>query len=188
MKSIAVLVGSIRAGSINLRFAKALEQLSLTRFTFVFVDIGSLPHYNDDLWKDPPESVLKLKRQVDAADAVLFVTPEYNRSFPGVLKNAIDWGSRPKETSSWPGKPCAVVGTAAGAIATAAAQAQLRALLPILDLVLMGLPEVYFRMTPGAIDDNLVITDDTTRKFLDSWVKRFDAFIERVGVRGHAKF
>ena len=93
MYKIAVLVGSLRRDSINLKFAKALAKLGGNRFDFRFVELGDLPIYNEDLWENPPPSVLRLKKDVDAADAVLFVTPEYNRSIPAVVKNAIDWGS-----------------------------------------------------------------------------------------------
>ena len=181
MKNIVVLVGSVRAESINLKFAKALQKLAQSRFTFVYAAIGELPFYNDDLWKEPPAPVLELKRRVEAADAVLFVTPEYNRSIPGVLKNAIDWGSRPWGKSSWTGKPCAIVGTTGGVVGTAVAQAHLRTILPILDMVLLGQPEVYFRTMPGIIDEQFAITDDTARAFLEGWAAKFDAFIERVG-------
>ncbi|HEY5364873.1 MAG TPA: NADPH-dependent FMN reductase, partial [Casimicrobiaceae bacterium] len=149
MKNIVVLVGSVRAESINLKFAKALQKIAQSRFTFFYAAISELPFYNDDLWKEPPAAVLELKRRVEAADAVLFVTPEYNRSIPGVLKNAIDWGSRPWGKSSWTGKPCAIVGTTGGVVGTAVAQAQLRTIVPVLDMVLLGQPEVYFRTMPG---------------------------------------
>ncbi len=183
MKTVAVVVGSVRAESINLKFAKALAKLVHERFTFVYPAIGTLPFYNDDLWKDPPAAVLDLKRQVEAADAVLFVTPEYNRSIPGVLKNAIDWGSRPWGKSSWTGKPCAIAGATIGTVGTAAAQSQLRAVLPILDMVLLGQPEIYFRMTAESIDAQLDFTDEAIRTLLSGWAAKFDGFIERVGTR-----
>src|SRR5262245_36039141 len=95
MHKIAVVVGSLRQDSLNLKLAKALEALGGSRFAFDFVEIGDLPVYNDDLWQTPPASALRLKRQIEDADAVLLVTPEFNRSVPAALKNAIEWGSRP---------------------------------------------------------------------------------------------
>src|SRR4051812_33764640 len=110
MKTVAVLVGSLRRASINRKFAESLGKLAADRLEFHIVEIGDLPLYNDDLWENPPQSVLRLKREVEAADAVLFVTPEYNRYFSPAIKNAIDWGTRPWGKNSWAGKPSAVVG------------------------------------------------------------------------------
>ena len=104
MYKIAVVVGSLRQESLNLKFAKALDKLGGPRFEFDYAEIGELPMYNDDLWQNPPASVLKFKRTIDGADAVLLVTPEFNRSIPAVLKNALDWGSRPYGRSSWSGR------------------------------------------------------------------------------------
>lgn len=181
MKTITVLVGSIRKESANFRFARALEKLAGSRFRFDYPDLGALPHYNDDLWPNPPAAVLDLKRRAEAADALLFVTPEFNRSVPPILTNALAWGSRPWGHSSWAGKAGAVVGTSPGVIGTAAAQAHLRSILPALDVVLLGQPEVYFQNKPGLIGNEFEITDEGTRAFLEGWVSRFDAFIDRLG-------
>ena len=105
MHKVFVVVGSLRAESINRKFARALEKLGGGRFAFAEANLADLPMYNDDLWADPPASVLKLKADILAADAVLFVTPEYNRSLPPVTKNALDWASRPYGTSAWKNKP-----------------------------------------------------------------------------------
>jgi chromate reductase len=178
MFKVAVLVGSVRPGSTNLQFARALEKLALGRLQFDFVDVAGLPFYDDGLWDDPPASVVKLKQQIAGADAVLFVTPEYNRSIPGVLKNAIDWPSRPYGQSVWEGKPAAIVGATAGASGTAAAQVHLRSIAVVLGLAVMGRPEVYQILKPGMIDENFLITDERTRAFLGTWV---DAFVGWIG-------
>jgi chromate reductase len=183
MYRIAVVVGSLRRDSLNQKFAKALERLGRGRFVFDFIDIGDLPVYNDDLWESPPASVLGLKRAVEAADAVLFVTPEFNRSIPAALKNAIEWGSRPYGQNSWGGKPASVVGTSPGALGTAVAQVQLRGIAVHLDMIVLGQPEVYFQSKPGVFDDDNEITDASTRKFLEAYLARFESFIGQVAKR-----
>lgn len=177
MFKVAVLVGSIRPNSTNLQFARAIEKLALGRMQFDFIDIGSLPFYDESLWQNPPTSVVDLKQRIAAADAVLFVTPEYNRSIPGVLKNAIDWPSRPYGKSVWEGKPAAIVGATGGATGTAQAQAHLRSILVILGMAVMGRPEVYQTLKPGMIDENDLITDERTREFLSRWVEAFVSWI-----------
>jgi chromate reductase, NAD(P)H dehydrogenase (quinone) len=183
MYKIAVVVGSLRQESLNLKFAKALEELGRSRFAFDYVEIGNLPIYNEDLWQNPPAAVLRLKRAVESADAVLFVTPEFNRSIPAALKNAIEWGSRPYGQNSWGGKPASIVGTSPGVIGTAAAQTQLRSIAVHLDMIVLGQPEVYFVSKPGLINENRETTDDTTREFLEGYLARFEAFIEQVAKR-----
>lgn len=179
MFKVAVLVGSIRPNSSNLQFARALEKLALGRLQFDFIDLGALPFYDETLWDNPPASVLDMKQRIAAADGVLFVTPEYNRSIPGVLKNAIDWPSRPFGDSVWEGKPAAIVGATAGQSGTAQAQAHLRSILVVLGIVLMGRPEVYQTLKPGLIDADYLITDERTRLFLQKWVDSFVAWIGR---------
>ena len=181
MKSVAVLVGSLRKESINLKFAKALERLGASEFEFVFTDLASLPHYNDDLWANPPESVLRLKQQIAAADGVLMVTPEYNRSIPGVLKDAIDWASRPYGKSAWVEKPTSIIGATPGAVGTAVAQSQLRAIMVTQQVILMGQPEIYFVAKPGLIGENFEISDDQSREFLEGYLARFSRWIDRFG-------
>jgi chromate reductase len=177
MYKIAVLVGSLRRDSINLKFAKALSKLGGSQFDFRFVELGDLPIYNEDLWENPPPSVLRLKKDIAAADAVLFVTPEYNRSIPPVLKNAVDWGTRPWGQNSWAGKPGSIIGTSPGNVGTAVAQAHLRSVLTILDVILLGQPEVYFVSKPGLIDDAFEVTDDQTREFLQGYLAKFAGWI-----------
>ncbi|GLQ54640.1 NADPH-dependent FMN reductase [Devosia nitrariae] len=181
MKTVVVLVGSLASNSINLRLAKALQALADSRLKFDFLDLGTLPHYNDDLWAAPPAAVTDLKRRIEAAEGVLIVMPEHNRSFPAVLKNAIDWGSRPWGHNSWTGKPLAIAGASPGAIGTAAGQAHLRSLLPALGFVVMGQPEVYLHAQPGLIDEHGEIADDQTRGFLTGFVDRFVDWIETHG-------
>lgn len=184
VKTVAVLVGSLRRESINRKFAESVGKLAAGRLEFRFVEIGNLPLYNDDLWASPPESVLRMKREVEAADAVLFVTPEYNRYFSPAIKNAIDWGTRPWGENSWAGKPSAVIGTTSGATGTSAAQNSLKALLTVVETILMGQPEVYFTYKPELFDKDNNVVDDSTRDFLNTWIDRFVAWIEHTG-RAH---
>jgi chromate reductase, NAD(P)H dehydrogenase (quinone) len=179
MFKVAVFVGSTRETSSNMKLAKALEKLSAGRLVFDYVDIGRLPFYDDTLWDNPPAEVIAVKRQIEAADAVLFVTPEYNRSIPGILKNAIDWPSRPFGESVWTDKPGAIAGATGGVSGTAAAQEHLRSILPVIGVALMGRPEIYFQSRPGAIDDNLEFTDERMRSNLNIWVEQFVKWIGR---------
>lgn len=179
MYRVAVLVGSTRPTSSNLKLAKALEKLAAGKLKFDYIRIDNLPFYDEALWDDPPAEVIRLKREIADADAVLFVTPEYNRSIPGILKNAIDWPSRPYGDSVWSGKPAAIAGATGGVSGTAAAQAHLRSILPMTGIALMGTPEVYFQSRPGAIGDDLTITDERMRTNLGIWVDRFSDWIGR---------
>ena len=182
MFKVAVFVGSTRETSSNMKLARALEKLSTGRLEFNFVDIANLPFYDDTLWNDAPAEVIRLKREISEADAVLFVTPEYNRSIPGILKNAIDWPSRPFGESVWTDKPGAIAGATGGVSGTAAAQAHLRSILPVVGVALMGRPEIYFQSRPGAIDDNLEFTDERIRTNLNIWVDQFVQWIGRFAV------
>ena len=131
---VAVVVGSLRRESFNRQLAQAVISLAPADFTFEFLEIGNLPLYSQDYDADFPEVARNLKQKISEANALLFVTPEYNRSIPGVLKNAIDWGSRPWGHSAWGGKPGAVIGTSVGAIGTAIAQSHLRGVCAYLDI------------------------------------------------------
>jgi chromate reductase len=178
MREILVLVGSFRRHSINQQLADALEQLALKRLTFRYANMAALPHYNDDLWDTPPEAVMALKTAIEAADGVMIVTPEYNRSVPGVIKDALDWGSRPRGSNAWSGKPAAICGASPGAIGTAAAQSQLRSMLPAVGLQLMSQPEVYLTFHEGLIDDKHKITAESTRLFLEHFVAAFADWVD----------
>lgn len=181
MSKIAVIVGSIRRDSINRKLAEALAKLAKPKAEFAILKIDDLPLFSQDLELSPPASVTRLKSEIEAADGVLIVTPEYNRSIPGVLKNAIDWASRPYGKNSFNGKPTAGIGTSMGSVGTAAAQQHLRSILAYLNVELMGQPEGYIAYKQGLVDDAGNITDDGTRKFLQGYVDAFADWIERVG-------
>lgn len=180
MKSVAVLLGSLRKESINRQLALAIAHLAEGRLAFQFAEVGDLPLYNDDLWSHPPASVLRLKREIETADAVLFVTPEYNRSFSPALKNAIDWGTRPWGQNSWAGKPGAVIGATPGATGTATAQNALRGVLSVVEVIPMAQPELYFTFRPEYFDAEGAVTDAEVRALLNRWIDRFAAWIERL--------
>ncbi|MEQ4575370.1 MAG: NAD(P)H-dependent oxidoreductase [Gammaproteobacteria bacterium] len=176
---IAVLVGSLREESYNRRLAAAIEKLAGDRAAFEHVEIGDLPLYNQDHDGDYPAQGKRLKQQVRAADAVLFVTPEYNRSIPGVLKNAIDLGSRPYGDSAFAGKPAALLGISIGAIGTSLAQQHLRNVLAYLDMPVLGQPEVFLQYKDGFFDAQGGIADEGTRKFLQGFVDKFLHWLDR---------
>ncbi|MFM0211918.1 NAD(P)H-dependent oxidoreductase [Paraburkholderia sediminicola] len=176
---IAVVVGSLRRESFNRQLAHAVISLAPADFTFEFIDIGSLPLYSQDYDADYPEVAKQLKQRVEAADGLLFVTPEYNRSMPGVLKNALDWGSRPWGTNSWRNKPGAVLGTSVGATGTALAQQHLRNVLAYLDVPTLGQPEMFIKHDAAAINEKGEIVNDGTRKFLQTFVDRYVAWVKR---------
>jgi chromate reductase len=176
---IAVVVGSLRRESFNRRLAHAVESLAPGDFSFEHLDIASLPLYSQDYDSDYPEVAVKFKQKISEADALLFVTPEYNRSIPGVLKNAIDWGSRPWGQSAWGGKPGAVIGTSVGATGSALAQQHLRNVLAYLDVAVLGQPEVFIKHDPAVINEKGEILNDGTRKFLQTFVDRYVTWVKR---------
>ena len=177
---VAVLVGSLRKDSINRRLARAVERLAPQDFQFDPVQIGQLPLYNQDFDADYPPAGRQLKQQIEAADALLFVTPEYNRSIPGVLKNAIDLASRPWGTNSFAGKPGAVIGASIGATGSALAQQHLRNVLAYLDVATLGQPEVFVQFKDNAlIDTDGKINNEGTQKFLQGFVDRYVAWVRR---------
>ncbi|MGF6572132.1 chromate reductase [Paraburkholderia sp. GAS333] len=176
---IAVVVGSLRRESFNRQLAQAVISLAPADFTFEFIDIGSLPLYSQDYDADYPEAGKQLKQRIEAADGLLFVTPEYNRSIPGVLKNALDWGSRPWGTNSWGNKPGAVLGTSVGATGTALSQQHLRNVLAYLDVATLGQPEMFIKHDAAVINDKGEILNDGTRKFLQTFVDRYVAWVKR---------
>lgn len=177
---VAVLIGSLRKDSFNRRLARAVEKLAPSSWRFEHLRIDDLPLYNQDNDASPPEQAARLKREVEAADAVLFVTPEYNRSIPGVLKNAIDTASRPYGKNSFAGKPGGIIGASVGATGTAVAQQHLRGILGYLDVATLGQPEVYIHFKEGLIDEQGQVTSDGTRKFLQGWVDRYVAWVNRL--------
>lgn len=179
MKTVAVIVGSLRKDSINKKLAGALENLGSDIMRMSRIDISEIPLFNEDQEMSPPAPVRRLKEAIIAADAVLFVTPEYNRSVPGVLKNVVDWVSRPYGQSAWSGKPAAIAGSTEGAIGTAVSQSHLRSILTILNMPLMPSPEVYFQERPGLIVKDGTITDERTRNFLRNFLVHFEKWIVR---------
>jgi chromate reductase len=174
---IAVLVGSLRRDSYNRKLAGAIVKLAPAEFSFKQLEIGDLPPYNQDDDKKPAAPVKRLKQDIRAARGVLFVTPEYNRSIPGVLKNAIDHGSRPYGSSVWAGKPAGVLGVSPGAPGTSMAQQHLRNILAYLDMPTLGQPEAYIQMKDGLFDGAGNIGQDS-RKFLQDWMDRYAAWIK----------
>ncbi|MQP74914.1 NADPH-dependent FMN reductase [Stenotrophomonas sp. MYb238] len=170
---IAVLVGSLRRESYNRRLALALEKLAGERARFDYLRIDDIPLYNQDRDSDFPAQGTRLKEEIRRADAVLFVTAEYNRSIPGVLKNAIDTASRPYGDGAFDGKPAAVIGTSPGAAGTAMAQQHLRNVLVFVNLSVMAQPEAFVQYKDGLIEADGSIANDGTRRFLQDYVDRF---------------
>jgi chromate reductase len=180
MYKVAVLVGSLSSQSINRSLARALAKLAAPKLELVQVPLDDLPMLNSELQNDPPQSVWAMKKAVDAADAVLFVSPENNRSVPSVLKNAIDWGSRPWGQSSWVNKPGAIIGASPGSTATSAMQQHLRTILSPLQAHIMGQPEAYVQFKPDLIDANDAVTDENVKKLLQTYVDAFAAWIGKM--------
>lgn len=176
---VAVIVGSLRKGSVNRQFAEALAKIARPKLDLQIVEIGDLPLYNQDLEAELPASVSRFKQQIESADAVLFVTPEFNRTFSAAIKNAIEWGSRPWGKTSWAGKPGAVVGVTLGAVGTAAAQSQLRSVLTHIGISLLSQPEVYLNYRQGLIADGDV-TDPAFVQVLEDFVAKFADWIARL--------
>ncbi|MDB5316462.1 MAG: NADPH-dependent reductase [Rhodospirillales bacterium] len=175
---IAVLVGSLRKDSMNAKLATALARLAPPEFSFQRVQIGDLPLYDQDDDARPAPAVVRLKGEVAAAQGVIFVTPEYNRSIPGVLKNAIDHGSRPYGHSAWAGKPAGVVGISPGAPGTSMAQQHLRNILAYLDMPTLGQPEVFLQHKEGLFDAEGNV-GEASRGFLQGWMNRYVDFVGR---------
>jgi chromate reductase, NAD(P)H dehydrogenase (quinone) len=175
---IAVIVGSLRRDSFNAKLAQALAGLAPQQLELVPVRIDDLPLYNQDDDGNPPEPVRRLKTEIAAAQGVLFVTPEYNRSIPGVLKNAIDHASRPYGQSAWSGKPAAVIGVSVGAIGTALAQQHLRNVLAYLDMPTLGQPEMFIQDKPGLFAEGGGIGNDATKQFLQKFMERFSQWVQ----------
>jgi chromate reductase, NAD(P)H dehydrogenase (quinone) len=179
---IAVVVGSLRKDSINRKLAGALVKLAPPEFSFRQLEIGDLPLYNQDNDPNPPESVRRLKAEITAASGLIFVTPEYNRSIPGVLKNALDNASRPYGQNAWAGKPAGVLGASIGTIGTAVAQQHLRNVLAYLDVPTLGQPEMFIQVKEGFFDEAGNIPSEGTRAFLKAWMDRYVAWVRQHAV------
>lgn len=178
-KDVAVLVGSLRKGSFTRRLALALAKIAPAALKLEIVEIGNLPLYNQDRDAAPPAEWVAFKERIKKADAVLFMTPEYNRSVPGVLKNAIDVGSRPYGQSAWDGKPGAVISVSPGAIGAFGANHHLRQSLVFLNVPAMPQPEAYIGGAANLVDDNGEITNPSTRDFLVKFLNSFATWIDR---------
>lgn len=176
---IAVIVGSLRKDSFNHKLALAIAHLAPSDFTFELLRIDDLPLYNQDDDGNQAAPVKRLKSEIAASQGLLFVTPEYNRSIPGVLKNAIDNASRPYGQSAWADKPAGVIGISVGAIGTAIAQQHLRNVLAYLDVPTMGQPEAFIQNKEGLFDDKGHIAEGGTKKFLQGWVDRYVDWVKR---------
>ena len=175
---IAVVVGSLRKDSFNRKLAEAIIKLAPPEFTFKHVQIGNLPLYNQDDDENQAKSVKQLKKDIEGAQGLLFVTPEYNRSIPGVLKNAIDHASRPPGQNSWAGKPAGVLGASIGVLGTAMAQQHLRNILAFLGIPTLGQPEAYVHVTDDLFDDDGNI-GEASRQFMQNWMNEYVAWVKR---------
>ena len=177
--TVAVLVGSLRKASINRRLALALAELAPDSLKLEIVEIGDLPLYNEDIDQDsPPEAYTRFREQLRGADALLFVTPEYNRSLPGALKNAIDVGSRPYGQSAFSGKPGAVLTASPGAIGGFGANHQLRQCMVFLDVYMMQQPEAYLGGA-GSFFEEAGMLGDGIRPFLQKFIDAYAAWVAR---------
>jgi chromate reductase len=177
---VGYLIGSLARESINRKLAKALIRLAPANLTFAEISFADLPLYSYDYDADFPPPARAFKDALKTVDALLFVTPEYNRSISGGLKNAIDWASRPYGTNSFTRKPSAVIGTSPGAIGTAIAQQSLRSVLGFCNSPQMNAPEAYIHFTPGLIGDAGEVTNESTEAFLRNYMAEFHIFIARV--------
>ncbi|RJF96240.1 NADPH-dependent FMN reductase [Noviherbaspirillum saxi] len=182
-KNVAVIVGSLRKESLNRKMALALEKLAPDTLKLGIVEIGNLPLYNQDFDDDPPKPARDFKDQIQNADAVLFVTPEYNRSVPGVLKNAIDIASRPYGKSAWDGKPGAVISVSPGAVGGFGANHHLRQSLVFLNVPAMQQPEAYIGGAGKLFSDSGDIANDSTREFMQKFLQSFAQWVERHSAR-----
>jgi len=177
---VGYFVGSLAKGSINRILSRALVRLAPKGLVMEEIPIGDLPLYSYDYDEDYPPVARKLKERIAAVDAVLFVTPEYNRSIPGALKNAIDWASRPYGQNSFTRKPSGVIGTSPGKIGTAVGQQHLRSVLGFCNSPQMNWPEAYIQFTPGLITEDGTVTEPSTAEFLRTYMNEFEAFVKRV--------
>ena len=178
---IAVIVGSLRKDSFNRQLANAIVKLAPPEFSFKEVQINDLPLYNQDDDANQAKSVKRLKDEINGAQGILFVTPEYNRSMPGVLKNAIDHASRPYGQNVWAGKPAGILGCSIGVIGTAMAQQHLRNVLSFLDVPTLSQPEAFIQAKDGLFDEAGNISA-SSKQFLQNWMDRYIAWVKKHAV------
>ena len=175
------IAGSLRRDSYNRAALRTATQLVPQGAAVDVFELDGIPGFNQDEEQDPPGKVVELKRRIRESDAVLFVTPEYNYSIPGVLKNAIDWASRPYGDSAWNGKPAAIMGASVGAIATARAQYHLRQMMVFLNMFPINQPEVMIGSASERFDSQGNLTDDTTRKLISQLLQNLVEWTRRIG-------
>ncbi|WP_217616528.1 NADPH-dependent FMN reductase [Cellulomonas sp. GbtcB1] len=178
--TIGYFVGSLSSTSINRTLANALVALAPEQLEFREIPIGGLPLYSPDHDADYPPEARELKRAITESDGILFVSPEYNRSIPGALKNAIDWGSRPWGTNAFARKPTGIAGASIGKIGTAVMQSSMRSVLSFLDAPQLNAPEVYVQVEAGTFADDGTLLDDTLAQFLRHYMAEYCAFVQRV--------
>src|ERR1043166_8808195 len=178
--TVGYFVGSLSSTSLNRKLSQALLALAPRELSFEEIPIGELPLYSPDYDKNYPPVGVAFKERIAKVDAVLFVTPEYNRSIPGALKNAIDWASRPYGKNAFARKPSAVIGASPGKIGTAIAQQHLKSILSFCNSPQMNAIEAYIQVTPGLITDDGQVSDASTKEFLANYMKEYAAFIGRV--------
>ncbi len=181
-RNILVVIGGISRDSLNKKFFNAIKGLAPEELSFEEFDISTLPYFSQDIENDPPDAVIEWKDRIREADGILFVTPEYNRSFPGVLKNSIDWGSRPYGESVWDKKPAAVTGASPSGVGTFGAQHHLRQCLAYLNLFVMGQPELYFNSNKG-LDEKGELKGEKPRELITEFWERFVEFLDRVSTQ-----
>jgi chromate reductase len=185
-RDVAVIVGSLRKDSLNRKMAKALAAIAPASLSLEIVEIGELPLYNQDDDAAPPAPSVAFKEKIAGADAVLFVTPEYNRSVPGVLKNAIDVASRPYGKSAWKGKPAAVMSLSPGGIGGFGANHHLRQSLVFLDMPVLQQPEAYVGGAGDLFDESGGLKKPETRKFVEAFLVAFAAWVEQTAAKPSA--
>ncbi len=178
-KTIGIIVGSLRKDSFNRAVARHVASLAPEEIDTRFIDISALPFYNQDLEETPPPAWLKLREEVRSADALLFFTPEYNRSIPAVLKNALDVGSRPYGQNSWSGKPGGIVSVSPGAIGAFGSNHHLRQTLTCLNVYTLQQPEAYLGHIDSSVDEQGQVVSENTRKFLQAYMDAFVAWMGR---------
>jgi chromate reductase len=178
--NVGYIIGSLAKGSINRKLAKALVKLAPEKLNMHEIGFSDLPLYSYDYDADYPAAANDFKAAIKRSDAILIVTPEYNRSIPGGLKNAIDWASRPYGTNAFANKPTAVIGTSPGAIGTAVGQQSLRSVLGFLQAPQMNAPEAYIQFKPGLVDEEGNVTVPETERFLRDYMESFHQFMARV--------
>ncbi len=177
--NVAIVVGSLRKDSFNRKLANALIRMAPPSLALSIVEIADLPHFSQDWEEAPPQNVLAFRQKIKAANAVLFLTPEYNRSVPGVLKNAIDIASRPYGQGAWIGKPGAVISVSPGPLAGFGAHHHLRQVLTAIGVATLPQPEAYVGNAAGLFDDSGALVDPSTIKFMEKFLNAFAQWIER---------